>query len=228
MSAQLIFHWWKYDRNYSIGAYIPEVKLNNLQHLKKFSITEDFIRNKIGVELRALKRPDEDIVEMCCAAVADLKEKTNLNISDVDCLIVCTQNPQSGGLPHNSALVQSALGAPKECACFDISLGCSGYVYGLSIIMSFMKYNGLETGLLFTADPYSKILDPNDKNTSLLFGDAASVTLISPDYKWSVGKFCFGTDGNEWSALCIDEDVGKLYMDGRRVFSFSAKVVRKI
>src|ERR1035438_6305021 len=92
--------------------------------------------------------------------------------------MACPSSRRSRGLPHTSAIVQGKLGLPQNCACFDVALGCSGYVYGLSIIKSFMRDNGMSSGLLFTADPYSKIIDPQDKSTVLLFGDAATASLL--------------------------------------------------
>jgi 3-oxoacyl-[acyl-carrier-protein] synthase-3 len=86
-----------------------------------------------------------------------------------------------------------------------------------------MAANGMKKGLLFTADPYSKIIDPNDKNTTLLFGDAAAVTLISDRPKLVSGAFTFGTIGNDHEKLICND--GILFMNGRAVFNFAAKIV---
>ena len=86
-----------------------------------------------------------------------------------------------------------------------------------------MESNGFKSGLLFTADPYSKIVDPDDKNTAMLFGDAATVTLISDEPQFVAGKFSFGTSGKEGHALSCKD--GTLEMNGRAVFSFSARTV---
>jgi 3-oxoacyl-[acyl-carrier-protein] synthase-3 len=85
-----------------------------------------------------------------------------------------------------------------------------------------MEANGIEYGLLVTADPYSKVLDAEDRNTMLLFGDAAAATLLGrDDPRWSIGKFVFGTSGTQWQDLHVDED-RKLRMNGRGIFTFSA------
>jgi len=126
-----------------------------------------------------------------------LRRKFPIQENNIDALIVVTQNPDVN-LPHTSAIVHGKLSLPAKCACFDVSLGCSGYVYGLSIISSFLRENSLRTGLLFTSDPYSKIIDRNDKNTALLFGDAASVTLIGDDPIYTMGSFTFGTIGRDY------------------------------
>lgn len=132
--------------------------------------------------------------------------------------------PGGGGIPHTSAIVHGKLKASATCAAFDISLGCSGYVYGLSIVKSFMEQNGLKHGLFFTCDPYSTIIDPDDKNTVLLFGDAATVTYLTTDAlnasRWVPTKFLFGTLGSESNALQIQRD--RLVMNGRAVYNFSA------
>jgi 3-oxoacyl-[acyl-carrier-protein] synthase-3 len=163
----------------AIESYIPRARADNRDRLAQFGLSEEFLRNKLGVLKTARKAPDEETSDMCVRAFAALSETTDTRIDDVDFIAVCTQNPDGYGIPQTSAIVHAKLGAKSHCAAFDISLACSGYVYSLSIAKSFMEANGLETGLLFTADPYSKILDPDDKNTSLLFGDAATVTLLS-------------------------------------------------
>jgi 3-oxoacyl-[acyl-carrier-protein] synthase-3 len=80
-------------------------------------------------------------------------------------------------------------------------------------------------GVLITADPYSKIIDEADRNTALLFGDAATATLISDDPVWSLDAFSFGSRGKDWSA--IRTDGGRFVMDGRAVFTFAATQVPK-
>ena len=141
----------------------------------------------------------------------------------VDCIVVCTQNPDGKGLPHTSAILHNKIGGGGHCAVFDISLGCTGFVHSLSIIMSFMNANGMKKGLLFTADPYSKIVDPNDKNTSLIFGDAASVTLLGNNPVFAARHFSFCTQSSDYMALQQIND--HLHMNGRTVFNFSATMV---
>jgi 3-oxoacyl-[acyl-carrier-protein] synthase-3 len=113
---------------------------------------------------------------------------------------------------------------PSACAAFDISLGCSGYVYGLSVAKAFMESNGLRRGLFFTADPYSKVIDHSDKDTALLFGDAATVTVLDDTPTWEIGRFRFGTDGTASQAIHVGDD-RILRMNGRAVFEFSATKV---
>ena len=207
----------------AIASYVPRDGLSNYDRRDEFALTDDFIVEKLGVERVSRKAPSEDTSSLCAKAFAALMEKIVVTPADIDCLIVCTQNPDGHGIPHTSAVVHGAIGAGDRCAVFDVSLGCSGYVYSLSLAKSFMEANGLKHGLLFTADPYSKILDPADKNTVLLFGDAATVTLLDENAPWVPTRFLFGTRGREGGTL--NNDSGKLEMNGRAVFNFSATVV---
>lgn len=209
----------------AIASYIPPDRISNYDRREEFGLTDDFIVGKLGVETVSRKAPDEETSSLCLKAFAALREKTGVSPADVDCLIVCTQTPDGHGIPHTAAVVHGAIGVGEGCAAFDISLGCSGYVYSLSIAKSFMEANGLKQGLLFTADPYSRILNPDDRNTVLLFGDAATVTLLRADADalWVPTRFLFATRGQEGAAL--HNNSGRLEMNGRAVFNFSATEV---
>jgi len=208
----------------AIGKYIPESRIDNRERTQ-FEVDEAFLREKSGMVRLAVREQHEDASDLCCKAFVDLQQKTEIRPQEIDCIVVCTQNPDGRGLPHTSASVHAALTLPDTCAAFDISLGCSGFVYGLSVIQGFMQANGFRSGILFTADPYSKIIDQNDRNTSLLFGDAAAATLISDTPAWRTGKFVFGSHGQDRDAIRVDPDTGKLSLNGRAVFTFSATVV---
>jgi len=150
-----------------------------------------------------------------------LKSSEWLELTSIDALAVVTQNGDGEGLPHTSAIVQAKMGLPKTIAAFDVSLGCSGYVYGLHVLKGFMESAGLKNGVLVTADPYSKIIDSGDKNTSLLFGDAATATWLGYSPSWLIGPALFGTDGEGEEALKTNDAI--LTMNGRQVFDFAAK-----
>ncbi|HUF21864.1 MAG TPA: ketoacyl-ACP synthase III [Burkholderiales bacterium] len=211
----------------SIASYIPPDAISNYDRREEFALTDAFIVEKLGVERVSRKGVGEETSTMCVSAFSTLQSKLPVDPSEIELIVVCTQNPDGHGIPHTSAVVHGAIGAPERCAAFDISLGCSGFVYGLSVATSFMAANGLKRGLLFTADPYSKILNPSDRNTVLLFGDAATVTLLqAADGRnpfWMPERFRFATRGKEGGAL--NNDSGNLEMNGRAVFNFSATEV---
>lgn len=207
-----------------VGAYLPENRVSNLALLEKFETDEAFIRNKIGVVQRAIKTPEQKASDLCIKAFESLTVKSDVDVEQIDCCVVITQNPDLN-IPHTSAIVHGALNLPVNCASFDISLGCSGYVYGLSIVTAFMQANGFKTGLLFTSDAYSDIIDPDDKNTALIFGDGATVSLLQAEQPGLVALgYDFGSKGAGYKNLVNEK---KLYMNGRAVFNFTAGVVPK-
>lgn len=208
----------------AVHGHICDDRLDNLQTMRRFEVTESFVRDKIGIVRVARKRDDQETSDLCVEVIAPLLEAHGVGPDGVECLILVTQNPDGRGLPHTAAIVHGKLGLGEHCAAFDISLGCSGYVYGLSAATAFMSANGMRCGLLVTADPYSKIVDPDDRDTAMLFGDAASVTLLTDDPRWTVGAVDFGTAGARHENLIIDVD-GRLHMNGRQVFNFSATTV---
>lgn len=206
-----------------IASYLPEKKVSNYDKKEQFELDDDFIEKKIGVKNHCLKEKEQKASDLAVLAFEKLKTKINFDIEEIDCCVVVTQNPDFN-IPHTAAIVHGRLGLRNECACFDVSLGCSGYVYGLSTIISFMHSNNLKKGLLFTADPYSDIIDSEDKNTALLFGDGATVTLISDNPVFTPLDYSFGTNGSSYQELMCDD---KLFMNGRAVFNFTATTIPK-
>jgi 3-oxoacyl-[acyl-carrier-protein] synthase-3 len=201
---------------------IPAQRLDNAPRAEALHVEPATLEHRIGVRRVARKAPEQETSDLCIAAVQKLFATGRVTPEDIDCCVVVTQNPDGHGLPHTSAILHGKLGLREHCASFDIGLGCSGYVYGLSVVKAFMEANGLRRGLLFTADPYSKVINDEDKRTALLFGDAAAVTLLTDDPVWQIGKFDFGTVGSRGDALEVRVvHDGKLFMNGRAVLAFS-------
>lgn len=204
-----------------IGWHIPPEGVPPLDKAAQFGLSDDFIRKKTGFVGLARKAPSQKASDLCVNAFGQLltQIQTETELADVDFICVCTQNGDYQ-IPHTSAVVQDKLGFSTACAAFDISLGCSGYVYALHIAKSFMESSGFRKGLLFTSDPYSDIIDPEDKNTALIFGDAATVTLLSDNPVFDIKDGLFETHGNYHDHL-IKRDQESLAMNGRGIFNFT-------
>ena len=207
-----------------IGTYLPEKTVGNDELIERFEWDREFLEVKLGIHQRHIAAEGEGASDMGVAAAEDLFAKCpHHRREDVQLLIVCTQNPDYG-LPHTSALVQDRLGLPTTTACFDVGLGCSGFVYGLSIVHSMLETLNLTNALIVTSDPYSKVIDPADRGTSPLFGDGAAATWISrTGAGGQIGLFTFGTDGAGARNLIVEPDadgVRCLSMNGRAIFEF--------
>lgn len=203
-----------------IASWTPTEFIDNLAQAESLGSDADFARNRIGAEHLPELPKEMKTSDMATKAVKAVLEKSGTAAEDIQLLVLCTQNPDGCGLPHTSAIVQAKAGFSKTIASFDYSLGCSGYIYGLHIVKSFMESTGLDQGILVTADPYSKIIDRADRDTAMLFGDSATATLMTRDPKFTLGSIAFGTDGTGSDAIINHQ--GRLKMAGRQVFNFAA------
>jgi 3-oxoacyl-[acyl-carrier-protein] synthase III len=209
----------------AVSVYKPNNYIDNVDQARKLEASEEFIVNKIGMLRLARKSQEQKTSDLAMFATEKLFLENDLLRDDIDCLILITQNPDDKGLPHSSAILHNKLNLNSSCSVFDISLGCSGYVHGLSVLKSFMESNGFSNGVLVTADPYSKIINTDDRDTAMLFGDGATATWLSNDFPlWKIGPFDFGIDSSNYNALKVKDD-NFLYMNGREVFNFAATSV---
>lgn len=201
-------------------------KIDNPAEAGRMGHDPAFVRDKLGIVTRYSATDAEATSDLSAAAAAVVLEKTGVAAADIEALVVVTQTPDYQ-LPHTAALVQSRLKLPQSIASFDVSLGCSGYVYGLAVMTGLMEQAGLRRGLLITADCYSKVIDPSDRATAPLFSDAAAATLVSDRPVYVAGRPVFGTDGSGAEALIVKSggsrapaSTGRLYMDGRAILTF--------
>lgn len=203
-----------------IASHLPEGRRDVEAMAASLSIPEDFRIGKLGTDQLPVASCDEDACSMAVPAVARLLERHPGLEDRIGLLVVVTQNPVGHGLPHTAALVHAATGLGRDVAAFDLSLGCSGYVHGLEVVSRFLAGRSSEGryGILVTSDPYSKVVDPMDRDTAMLFGDAATATLVGPDPIFEMTTADFMTDGTKCDAIAVQE--GTLAMQGRKVFNF--------
>ena len=207
-----------------IATYIPAEYESNIGRMYGDDIiTEEFSQKKIGVLKRPIISSDLHASDMCMEAFSNLQKLEGIDIESVECICVCSQNPDYQ-LPNTAAIIHHRLGADSGCAFFDLPLGCSGYVYGLKMVQAFMENAGYKRGLFFTSDPVRKVVDRNDKGTDLLFGDVATVTLLSDDYVYEIGEATYESDTKNYSGLIKRKDEF-MFMDGRKIFNFTMKCV---
>lgn len=230
----------------ALTYYLPEEMVTNEQldaELGDISLTA----KTAGVEIRRKAADVETASDLAVKAALNLFSENDIKPTDVDFLIFCTQSPDYF-MPSTSCVIQDRLGIPTTAGAFGYDLGCSGYVYGLAIANSFVDSGLAKNVLLLTADTISKYLHLQDKNR-LLFGDAASATLIATDGLARIGKFERGTDGSGFEHIIIrnganrhrsltgisktDENGNVHYedhfdMDGEAVFNFTIERIPEL
>jgi len=222
------------DRKIGIEAieyYLPSQVTTSDDLAERYGFDKEFVEKKVGVSNLYTTQSNETVLDMSVRALEKMLLARPGLRENIDLLVVCTQT-SNYQLPQTSSQVQSKCNLPNGIASFDISLGCSGFVYGLSIVESMMKSYGFSNAVLITADAYSKIIDENDRNTKCLFSDAATATLISDNGVLLSGEYIFGTDGDFFDRLIVTNFSGSegnsdscLYMDGRAIFNFTVSTI---
>ena len=142
--------------------------------------------------------------DLCVQAANRVLDDLQWERTDVDCLIFVTQTPDYI-LPATSCLIQDRLGLSKDCYALDISLGCSGWVYGLSVIASLMQSGMFKKGLLLAGDTTTVTKSNKDKSTFPLFGDAGTATALEFKLDENGFQFHFGTDGAGYESILIKD-----------------------
>lgn len=139
--------------------------------------------------------------DLSVKAVEKLLADMNWDAASVDCLFyVCTSRDYIA--PQTSCILQDRLGLRNDCFVMDLPLGCSGWVYGMSVITSMMQTGAFKRGLLIAAETNTKNRSMKDRTVRPLFGDAATVTALEYDVAWNKPmNFVFGVDGSGASAI---------------------------
>lgn len=219
--------------NVSISCLCASVPYD-LRHVKDdWKGDENDIKKIIdntGVQSRHVVDESLCTSDLCFQAAQKIIQTRGVALKDIDGLIFVSQTPD-GFLPATSCALHGRLGLSKNCAVFDVNLGCSGYVYGLWLVGSLINSGGLKKVLLLVGDTITKLCADEDRSTWPLFGDSGSATLL--EYKADAGplNFVLGTDGQGADKLIVRDggfrSPGKpfLYMSGSDIFTFTIREV---
>lgn len=189
-----------------IAGYLPETALTNEQLEELFpGWTAEKILQKTGIRTRRVAAVNQTASDLAFEAASLLFARGTISPHDVDFVILCTQAPDYI-LPTTACLLQDRLGIPTSAGALDVNLGCSGFVYSLSLAKGLVETGAARCVLILTADTYSKYIHPLDKSVRTLFGDGAAATaVVATDAPESViGPFVFGTDGSGAKNLIVE------------------------
>ena len=161
-----------------ISACVPKsVVDNSTVYDKKWTGYENFV-NTTGIAKHRNSPDDVCSSDLCVEAAEKLLADLAWEKSEVEALVFVTQTPDFYNVPATSCLLQERLGLSKNCYTLDISLGCSGWVYAMTVIGSLMQTGTIKKGLLLAGDTPSKFCSEDDKSTFPLFGDAGTATAL--------------------------------------------------
>jgi len=230
----------------AISYVLPDKIVTNEDLVKEFpEWTVEKIAGKVGVEERHVVTENETAADLAVKAAEKLFTEHNIDRNSIDFVLFCTQSPDYF-LPTSACIIQNSLGLRTDIGALDFNLGCSGYIYGLSLAKGLIFAGIVKNVLLLTGETYSKHIHPKDKGNRTIFGDAATATLISVEGFAEIGEFSLGTDGrgaenlmvkkgamrcpNLLNDIVFDENCNPkssdyLFMDGGEIFNFTSEAV---
>lgn len=228
-----------------ISVVFPERCESNADLATEFPNWDlDLIFEKTGIQSRFVAGERECASDLAVAAARKLFETYDISPNSIDFLLLCTQTPDYP-LPTTACLIQDRLGLPTHCGALDFNLGCSGYVYGLSLAEGLIATGAARRILLLTAETYTKYIDREDRSLRTIFGDAAAATLIEASDHVELTGFRFGSDGKGADTLLVADGgtrpacdalkprhrkrwASRLYMDGPSLISFTVEAIPRL
>jgi 3-oxoacyl-[acyl-carrier-protein] synthase-3 len=221
-----------------VGSYLPARVLTNAELEKLVDTSDEWITTRTGIKERRVAAPDEFTSDMAARAASRALEHAGVTADQIELLIVATITPDML-FPATACLVQRKLGAYRAAA-LDIEAACSGFIYGLEIGQHFIMARTYDTVLVIGAEKLSSIVDWNDRNTCVLFGDGAGAAVLQ-NRPGSHGLLatCMGADGSKADLLSMpgggsrcpattDSVTARLHylrMDGRETFKYAVSAM---
>lgn len=228
----------KVARIIGLGSFLPEKVLSNQDLESMVETSDEWIVTRTGIRERRTASSDQHTSTMGIEAAKKALLDAKVDPTELDLIIVATCTPDYL-FPSTGALIQRAIGATNAAA-FDLQAACTGYLFALSIAKSYIESGNYRKILLVASEKLSSIVDYEDRNTCVLFGDGASAAIISDEGKGlEIKNVSLGTDGDHAELLILpgggsrippcDESVRNkqhyLKMEGREVFKHAVRLM---
>ena len=186
----------------AVGSYVPARVLTNAELEKMVDTTDDWITSRTGIKERRMAAADEFTSDLASKAALLAMERANITAEQIDLIIIATITPDMP-FPSTACLVQQKIGARRAVA-FDIEAACSGFIFALEIGQQFIMSRTYETVLVIGAEKLSTIVDWQDRNTCVLFGDGAGAAILQHrPQAHGLLTACMGSDGSKGSLLTM-------------------------
>lgn len=210
------------------GAYLPERVVTNDELAKTMDTSDEWIRQRTGIRQRHIAADGEFTSHLALKASERALANAGLTAADVDLIVLATSTPDET-FPATATRVQAGLGMTKGSA-FDVQAVCAGFVYGVAVADSLLKNGLASTALVIGAETFSRILDWDDRGTSVLFGDGAGAIVIRAEEGAGTSadrgilSNALHSDGRLHDILYVDggpsstRTTGLLRMEGKEVF----------
>ena len=223
-----------YSRIVGTGRYLPERIMTNFDLEKIVDTTDEWIRTRTGVERRHVIEEGQTTSDMCIEAAKIAIDDAGIDVSDIDLVITGTTTPDLI-FPNISTLIQHRLGIPA-CTAFSLEAACTGFIYALTMADKYIRLGDSKGALIIGAECITKLMDWNDRNTCVLFGDGAGAVIVKPSKEPGLLSTHLGADGQYRDLLFypvgVSKDLAKagtdeasINMIGSEVFKVAVKTL---
>ena len=186
----------------AVGSYVPERVLTNAELEKMVDTSDEWITSRTGIKERRIAAKDQVTSDLAAAAALRAIERAEISPEQIDLIITATITPDML-FPSTACIVQQKIGA-RRAAAFDIEAACSGFIFGLEIGQQFIMSRTYDTVLVIGAEKLSTIIDWNDRNTCVLFGDGAGAAILqNRPQAHGLLTACMGADGSKAELLSM-------------------------
>lgn len=222
------------------GSYAPSRVLTNDELSLQVDTTDEWIRTRTGIAERRIAEPDESCSDMAVKAALAAIEDANIDVQDIDLLVVATITPDYK-LPATACLVQHKLGLKSTTACFDLNAACSGFIYSLATASAMIETRRYKHALVIGVEKMSSIVNWQDRNTCVLFGDGAGAAVLGLSEEKQIGILGtqLGAFGEGYNLLIVPKGGSKhpttpealanhedcVQMKGKEVFKLAVRAM---
>ncbi len=220
-----------------LGKYLPEKVLTNQYFEKIVDTTDEWITTRTGIKERRIAREDEATSDMATEAAKRALAQANLKAEDIDLIIVATITPDMF-FPATACLVQQKIGA-RTVPSFDISVACSGFIYGIAIANQFISSGTYKHALVVAAEKLSSITDWSDRSTCVLFGDGAGAAVLGSVDEGGILSVYLGADGKQGDLIklpgggsripatkkSVEDKLHFIKMNGAELFKHAVRIM---
>ncbi|MGE7912537.1 beta-ketoacyl-ACP synthase III [Lysinibacillus xylanilyticus] len=204
-----------------IGKYVPEKVVTNFDLEKNMDTSDEWIRTRTGIEERHFAADDQETSDLAVAAAKEAIAKAGITPEEIGLILVATVT-QDQNFPSVACMVQEQIGAVNAAA-MDQAAACAGFIYSLVTAKQFVESNAYKYVLVVGVEKLSKVLDWEDRNTAVLFGDGASAAIVGPVSEGrGILSFELGADGTGGKNLYLTQQ-DTIAMNGREVFKFAVR-----
>jgi len=220
----------------SVASWLPEARLTNADLERLVDTSDEWIRSRTGIAERRIAAPGDATSDLAARAGAIALERSGVEPSDVDLLIVATSTPDMV-FPSTACLAQAKIGL--TCPAFDLNAACTGFIYAIEMATAMIESGRARTIMVIGADVLSSIVDYTDRSTCILFGDGAGAVVLQASEEPGVLSVHLGADGTGADLLYVPAGgsaapvtpenlaAGDTYlkMNGNEVFKFAVRAI---